>query len=237
MAPTRYRAAESVYLRMVNNNVVILDLRRDNYLALDQDTSKLLHPHLQLLCSAIGMTGPAERHPLSNVLRDLIERGLLSTSAYPHNSFRPLRLTEPHSAIIANHASNRHIRIHDAACYFASAITAAISLRLLSLHKIVTTERRRTISRRSQPQAYDSSLTESLCSIYSRLRIVIDNPQHCLFDSLALKRFLARYGLFPQWVFGVRLDPFAAHCWLQHETTVLNDSLDFVRSFTPIMTA
>jgi hypothetical protein len=57
----------------------------------------------------------------------------------------------------------------------------------------------------------------------------------CLYDSLALVEFLAHYRLFPQWVFGVMAEPFAAHCWVQQDDRVLNDSVDYVRGFTPIM--
>jgi hypothetical protein len=36
-------------------------------------------------------------------------------------------------------------------------------------------------------------------------------------------------------VLGVFAAPFAAHCWIQIGDTVLNDRLDYVRSFTPIL--
>jgi hypothetical protein len=57
----------------------------------------------------------------------------------------------------------------------------------------------------------------------------------CLFDALSLSEFLAGYGLFPNWVFGVQSRPFAAHCWLQLDGVVLNDTIDHVQRYTPIM--
>ena len=36
-------------------------------------------------------------------------------------------------------------------------------------------------------------------------------------------------------VFAVMTRPFAAHCWVQLDETVLNDRLDHVRKFTPIL--
>lgn len=57
----------------------------------------------------------------------------------------------------------------------------------------------------------------------------------CLYDSLALLEFLAHYRIFPQWVFGVTGQPFNAHCWIQESDCVLNDTLEHVRGFTPIM--
>jgi hypothetical protein len=58
----------------------------------------------------------------------------------------------------------------------------------------------------------------------------------CLFDSLALIHFLAQYGLYPDWVFGVSADPFEAHCWVQAGQVVLNDTVERVSAFTPILT-
>jgi len=59
-------------------------------------------------------------------------------------------------------------------------------------------------------------------------------PGVCLFRSRMLLAFLRKSGLDATWVFGVRTWPFEAHCWLQVEDLVLDDTLDNVRNFTPI---
>lgn len=57
----------------------------------------------------------------------------------------------------------------------------------------------------------------------------------CLFQAYWLSNFLARGDLVADWVFGVTTWPFAAHCWVQSETTVLNDSVERVGRFRPIL--
>jgi hypothetical protein len=57
----------------------------------------------------------------------------------------------------------------------------------------------------------------------------------CLPDSLALLDHLARRGLGGELVFGVKLNPFSAHCWVQRGDLVLNDALDHVTLHTPIL--
>lgn len=57
----------------------------------------------------------------------------------------------------------------------------------------------------------------------------------CLFDGLALARFLRGQGVAARLVFGVRLDPFGAHCWIEHDGLLLRDRLATVQAFTPIM--
>ena len=56
-----------------------------------------------------------------------------------------------------------------------------------------------------------------------------------LFRSHFLMRFLAGHGIAATWTFGVRLAPFGAHCWIEYEGAVLNDHLETVAGFSPIL--
>ena len=57
----------------------------------------------------------------------------------------------------------------------------------------------------------------------------------CLYRSFLLLRMLNGAGLDAIWVFGVRTWPFAAHCWLQVGETVVDDDLDHVAGYAPIL--
>lgn len=57
----------------------------------------------------------------------------------------------------------------------------------------------------------------------------------CLYRSYLLLRILHRAGLEATWVFGVRTWPFEAHCWLQVGDLVLDDHLDHVSGYAPIL--
>lgn len=59
--------------------------------------------------------------------------------------------------------------------------------------------------------------------------------RNCLLDSLALDTWLARDRVDARLVFGVAAQPFAAHCWLQSGSALLNDHYDRVSRFTPIL--
>lgn len=56
----------------------------------------------------------------------------------------------------------------------------------------------------------------------------------CLVRSALLMRFLQQRGLEADWVFGVRLWPFTAHCWVQLDGVCLNDEVERLTSYTPI---
>lgn len=57
----------------------------------------------------------------------------------------------------------------------------------------------------------------------------------CLYRAYLLRAFLASRGRGATWVFGVRTWPFSAHCWLQVGDVLLDDDLDRVGLYTPIM--
>src|SRR5690606_35933810 len=57
----------------------------------------------------------------------------------------------------------------------------------------------------------------------------------CLVRSAMLVSWLGRHGLRADWVFGVRLWPFSAHCWVQCSDVCLNDDFERLVAYTPIL--
>ncbi len=64
---------------------------------------------------------------------------------------------------------------------------------------------------------------------------VFSSRDACRYTSLALLHYLSTAGLCADWIFGVRLSPFSAHCWLEFNGLLLTDETFTVREFTPIM--
>lgn len=91
-------------------------------------------------------------------------------------------------------------------------------------------------SRREHGVKQDAGNIAQLAKTFEHHRRLIPLPRKCLPDSLAFLTFAAHRGHFPNLVFGVEAWPFAAHCWVQSDDTVLNDALDHARSFSPILT-
>ena len=235
-AITRYYLSPNIYACAVDDQVVLLDLQRDKYLALAADVSSALLPYIDLLSSREGVRQTDSEPDLSTVLAGLAASGLLCTAqAAPPGCETPRPLSRPENAIVLRPPFRERVGAHHAARYIASVVRAKSALRLRTLYRVVVTERRKAIVTPARRRIFDPACATRLCSVYSRLRVIATGPSECLFDSLALKLFLARYGVFPDWIFGVRLNPFGAHCWLQHGDTLVNDSLDTVRQFTPLM--
>lgn len=69
---------------------------------------------------------------------------------------------------------------------------------------------------------------------FERLCLWLPFRPACLFRSYFLLDYLGRYRLSADWVFGVRLFPFRAHCWLEVDSWPLDERPDAVAMFTPI---
>lgn len=65
-------------------------------------------------------------------------------------------------------------------------------------------------------------------------RRLVPVRNNCLLDSLSLVRWLLTGGSPAVLVFGVKLHPFAAHCWVQSGELLLNDRLETVSRFEPV---
>lgn len=72
-------------------------------------------------------------------------------------------------------------------------------------------------------------------SAFHRIDGYVSPLNRCLPRSLSLASRLLKQGCQVDLVFGIIDRPFYAHCWVQRGQTVLNDKIERVRDFTPIL--
>ena len=118
-----------------------------------------------------------------------------------------------------------------------SYLQAQLSLKLRPIQAIVETVRNRKAARAARGlREADPVRLRALVSAFTRLRPLFYTLRSaCLLDSLTMVHFLGAEGIHPDWVFGVKTEPFDAHCWVQHGEVVLNDEPDRVRQYSPIL--
>lgn len=88
---------------------------------------------------------------------------------------------------------------------------------------------------RAGARGVDLALAADLAAAFYQALPWIPFQGDCLYRSFVLQALLAQRDLSATWVFGVQTWPFEAHCWLQVEDMVLDDTCDHVRGFTPIL--
>lgn len=228
-----------VFLCKDGDFVVLLDLRNDRYWAVEAAKTLTLAAIVRgwpartdqkepVLPEALAIAGAGDARPL-------IERGLLCEARESSKGATPVQVDAPHAELLAE-PERRHAGTSSVTSFLVAAAAAVILIRCLSFERLISRVRRRKQSRNGATARLDVQQIAQLIHRFEELRPLLFSARDaCLFSSLALIEFLARHDLYPQWVFGVQARPFAAHCWVQHEGIVFNDSLEHVRRFTPIM--
>jgi hypothetical protein len=232
----RYLLARHVFLCVVNEQAILLDLRHDRYLALDKESSR----HLIQVVSGWPAVPEEQRdgqQAIDATVAELLGRGLITPDPLRGKlagavvTPLPTQTLLPAEIFLVSRSGWRHMRVSRVVAVLVAAIKARLWLRLGAIEWIV-----KALSRTPGQPAAAEGVTKQLVVLFYELRPFLFSARNaCLFDSLALLLLLRRFGVFPQWIFGVRTGPFAAHCWLQSGHVVLNDTVEHVRSYTPIM--
>ncbi len=84
-----------------------------------------------------------------------------------------------------------------------------------------------------RPEQADDAMAEA--QLFDAWMPWVPGQGQCLYRAFLLRAFLAAQGRGSTWVFGVRTWPFSAHCWLQIDDVLLDDDLDRVGLYTPIL--
>jgi hypothetical protein len=176
-------------------------------------------------------------HIRAEVTDLLAARRVITSDPKRGKDASPVSGTAPAFTLIpALYEARPKLSAHYIRAFIASSVVASLALRLLPMRLIVAHVRRRRARRTSRGVAFDKDRARELTLIFHYLRpLGFSSRNECLRDSLTLIQFLSRYQQYPEWVFGVRTPPFAAHCWVQQDDIVFNDTPGHVNGYLPIM--
>jgi hypothetical protein len=199
---------------IVDERAVFLDERTDSYFMLDSVSEKHLHRMLQ--------TGkPLECDTaLLEALGTADEQVVLRQADYPRASESLL----DRKACRAN-----ALEIVKA---FHLVLRARTQLRTESIEGVLD-----GIFARKYDGVIDEPRRERVVLQAARFlaaRRLVPIERNCLLDSLSLLLWLGRSRSSLALLFGVKLHPFSAHCWVQSGELLLNDRVETVGAFTPV---
>lgn len=224
-----YHLTKHTYFCLVDGEMVFLDLCRDRYSCLTKEHSAILSSFLDGT-SSMGILAP----DAARVAEILMQVGLLVDNPDCGRIAKPTSISTPILSLMPEFTDKAcAIGPRDVWRFSLATASASRSLRRRTIASTV----RSVASRRQTRESHDIDRRKlaELFGVFQALRPYYPRPYLCRFDSLALLNFLAFYGIFPQWVYGVRLKPFAAHCWVQAGAVVVNDYVETVRTYVPIM--
>ena len=239
---TTYLLAKHVFLCMHGNDVVFLDLREDKYLSMDAAKVRSVLALPTSSSKAEDSTRVAGTQSLGDPsgqrsAQALLKRGLLTIDRTAGKEVEVAHVDDPETDLIGIAPPVQpHVRLIDVVRFVAATFSAWKAMRFGSLEAIVSKANDRRLKHTNNAYEIDLERAKSCMSLFERIRpFLFGARDQCLFESFVLSNFLAKYGLYPEWVFGVTTDPFAAHCWLQHRRVVFNDYAEHASEFTPIM--
>jgi len=166
---------------------------------------------------------------------ELLSRGILTTQPEYGKAAAPAN-GEPTAS---HELALRHARISGLravaffAPFFFACRTAEARLKkplAVTIEHIAKRKREHRSSKSCSP-----TRKQTLALAFAALRLFYPREYLCLFDSLALIEFLSLFNIFPEWIFGVTADPFNAHCWIQADDVLLNDTKSRVAEYNIIM--
>ena len=225
-----YGLADGVSFRNVADTVIFLDAAGDRYLRLTRDQSRWFSE----------VAGAHDLGDLSEKARSLGRRleeiHLIRPSLRPGESIAECTLAPARgSAFEAMMLAPAPLKL-TALPRFAAALAASHALeKKASLRRTLDAAR---MWKRRPPRApvMAEAKVIRLCADFHALApYFLTTRDACRFRSLLLVRYLAGYGVRSDWVFGVRLAPFRAHCWVEHDGLVLNDYFDHTIEFEKIL--
>jgi len=249
----QYMLARHVFVCVQGEHVVFLDVRKDRYFALESARTAGLGAVVPgwpvpapLAVDFVRQSGGSAAHALaeqvnqpalSGVIALLLEKGILVCA--PEKGKRAdATVAEPLRGDVTadgfDDAARVGLRVFFR--FASSAINARLLLKNRTFETVIERARRRAEQGRNRPALVTEVELHRLVHSFSTLQpFFFAAKDACLSDALSLSEFLSGYGVFPKWVFGVQSRPFAAHCWLQLDGLVLNDTVDHVKRYTPIM--
>lgn len=230
-ADVQYRLACHVRACRIGNQVILLDLLRNQYVGL---AGAPLDP---LVHAVAGWPPGTDDSRLAGspaaceaTIGRLLRRGWLAPGGdapWPEPSLEPAQHSVEESDAGTSVAGLLPL-------WWSTAVTAWW-LRRYSLFAIQD----RILRLRGPDRLADASASIVMAQLVNRYRRLrpfgLTTHDRCLHESLTLLHLLSRNACFPRWVIGVRTQPFAAHAWVQSGSLVLSDLHENVRRYQPIL--
>ncbi|MDZ5831015.1 lasso peptide biosynthesis B2 protein [Stenotrophomonas maltophilia] len=224
-----YFLSKHAHVCVTGDAMVILDQAAGKYLSLEKR-------------GAAGLGNLVLDWPLRSedagtpgLLQTLIDRRLITADPRQGKSAASPAIALPRHWVREGELRGRPpIKARDLRRFIASCAYAACSRTFLPFSTTVSAVRRRADRGRSRPVSAEELALR--VRVFDWLRpLAFRKTDECFLYCLAMRRFLSNYGIVPAWVFAVRTQPFAAHCWLQHGDQVLTDIPFNLRRMVPIL--
>jgi hypothetical protein len=240
---SRYALAPSVFISPTRHGAVLLDLARNRYFGVGPKEARILE--------LLGGKPSASATETASAISVAPEYGIEESSICLLEKIGVIHRGPPQEREIMS----CNVQLNGALIAIGDEITCPVTVRLshvvafvkalmvswysLRFRPIASTARRvygRRAAAITRGYTFDLHRIAEFVCIFRRIRpFVFTVNGHCILHALTLVTFLSRYGEFPLWVLGVKVDPWAAHSWVQLDNFLLDTNPEKVCKFNPIL--
>ena len=214
----------------VGDVVIFLNVAQNRYTYLGNDTTqgiKILEGYSNE--QNLGRSFDIE---ILEIVNDLTKRGLTTESTSPR--FSPFIRKRPSSSVQDVYWP-QNLHLQRLLNFFYFYIVASKLLKSKTLADIIATTKSKKSQQMASRQFPDRTAVRELSRQYIDARpFVYSHHNKCLLDSLIFFLLFSSHRVKVDWVFGVGTSPFRAHCWIEYEGIVLNDTSERTHAYTPI---
>jgi len=232
-----YALAHHVHLCCKDGHVVVLDAKANRYFAFAISDDPNWPNFILGLQTPTEPLGRVEQPALPGpAVRALLKKEIIVARGHGKPAV-PVSTPEPRESLAAlSLDEERSIRIGALFGAARAVLWARLYMRFWGLHRTLDAIARRNEALRARSTTEDQTRLATLVEDFTLCKpYLFKAKDECLFESIALWKFLTSDGVVCDLIIGVRTRPFAAHCWLQSDATVLNDYVDRVRTYTPLL--
>ncbi len=204
----------------VDRSAIFLDLVADRYFCLGKPASAAFLEFVRCPLTEIAPDWPAY---------GLVDQGVLLP--IPGSTTLNACTGSPVSGTMFDRRSGSAISlgVAEALCLRGAA---EVALKVCGLDKCMSAAAQR---RQCSVRIANRDLALCASKAFAGSALWRSRQQRCLSISFATVEWLLRRGCRVELILGVRLHPFQAHCWTQCDGILINDTVDAVRNFTPIL--
>jgi hypothetical protein len=217
-----YRLSPGVHHCMVEDRSIFLDLARDRYFALPANLEAAFGQAFQDPCASTIPPDDVERLIRAGVL-EAVDDGQMPVPHAPPAAPASDRI----SVASASKASLTLVVQVVLVQLMASLVVLIFPLRVIARHL----ERLNS----GESRIDSDRMTDGLAAAFRVASVLIKVEGNCLPRTLAFVWLARLRRCDVHLVIGVRINPFSAHCWAQGGDVVLNDRLDRIILFKPIL--
>jgi hypothetical protein len=208
----------------VGQETILMDTARDRYLALP--------PAIKLSFRKLRLGHPLEVMD-QEPLQYLVKEGVI----VPGNTGHPITPCALNSSPLYHFVPDDNSKCSTLDLIRASAhlVLARYGISRFGFSEILATivGDRAELRRMSLEQSAERA--RQIAAAFYKLNAFVTHHDQCLLRSVAMIRALTSVGVSAEMVFGVAARPFRAHCWVQYEAYILNDTLEGIQNYTPIL--